>query len=139
MNKTLMAIVTVSVMSLTTASLLGGEPSNTRQLPQTPADLLHYLPGTVWQVESNEEGIARNIQHAKGTLTFCDKGRVVHVYANDTSEDKHWGVTSDMRLVWGGKVLRVLTFSDDFTSFKDSLFETTGKRLCTRSCKNETK
>jgi hypothetical protein len=137
MNNRFLVVLILSIIAITTTGSRGGRPPKERELPRTPSELLRYLPGTVWQVESNEQGRKTNIKHAKGTLIFRDKGVVEHIYIDGTAEQKHWGVTADMRLVWGGRNLRILTFSDDFASFTDSLFETTGKRMRKHGRKKE--
>lgn len=92
--------------------------------PKTPAELIEFLTGTVWRLHS-----ADSAYRDEGTLRFTEKGVVEHLYGDGVLEKKHWGVTSDMKIIWGGKFLRVCRFSKDFNSFADSRFETTGKRV----------
>ena len=106
----------------------GSEPSKTdaaeANLPKTPIELLEFLPGTIWRLRSGT-----GEYFSEGTLAFKGKGIVEHLYRDGELHKKRWGVTSDMKVIWGGKFMRVCRFSEDFKTFVDSRNETTGRRV----------
>ena len=93
-------------------------------LPTTPAELLAFLTGTSWHLSSAVESY-----YGEGTLHFGDDGVVKHLYRDGELKSKQWGVTSDMKVIWGGDKLRVCKFSPDYKTFIGSRFKTTGKRV----------
>ncbi len=92
--------------------------------PKTPAELLKFLRNSMWTLQSDEHP-----RFGNGILIFRKNGIIEHIYENDEVERKSWGVTDNLKVVWGGGYLRVITFSDDYKSFTDSKFATMGKRI----------
>ena len=94
------------------------------KVPENPAELLSYLRNSMWVIQSDEHP-----RYGNGAIIFRKNGVVEHIYDNEEVEKKSWGVTDDMKVVWGGGYLRVITFSDDYQSFTDSKFGTSGRRI----------
>ena len=94
------------------------------KLPTTPAELLVFLTGTTWQLKS---GVGQYF--GEGTVVFLEKGKVEHIYKDGAMHRKSWGVTNDMKLIWGGKYMQVCRFSPDFKTFTSSRHQTMGRRM----------
>ncbi len=94
------------------------------EMPADACDLLDYLPGTTWRMDSPKDS-----SYGRGTLIFKKDGYVEHVYANGRREIKRWGVIDHRSITWGGGNMRVMTFSEDLQRFEDSRFESTGVRM----------
>jgi len=118
----------MTVIAVFVGSLSAGPDSNETdtakvKLPTTPAELLKFLPGTTWRLHSG-----KGEYYGEGALHFKEKGFVDHLYKDGVIHKKRWGVTSDMKVVWGGKFMHICRFTDDFKVFVDNLNETTGRR-----------
>ena len=94
------------------------------KLPTTPAELLVFLTGTTWQLQS-----AVGQYFGEGAVVFLDKGKVEHIYKDGAMHKKHWGVTADMKLIWGGRYIQICRFPPNYKLFAGSLNHTTGRRL----------
>lgn len=95
-----------------------------KKLPTTPAELLVFLTGTSWHLQSG-----KGEYFGEGNLLFLEKGVAEHVYNDGAVHKKHWGVTNDMRVIWGGKYVQLCRFSLDFKTFVGSRNDTTGRRI----------
>ena len=119
----------VTALLLFAGTLLAGPESSKTdvaktKLPTTPAELLEFISGTTWHLASGSGDY-----FGEGTLLFKDKGIVEHLHRDGVLFKKCWGVTSDMKVIWGGKFLRVCRFSEGFKTFVDSRNETSGRRV----------
>ena len=98
---------------------VGAEPDDVStektKLPTNAAELIAFLPGTTWRLQSSS-----GAYYGEGTLLFKDNGVVIQIYKDGVPARKKWAVTSDMRVIWGGKFLRILRLSNDFKSFVDN-------------------
>lgn len=108
---------------LLAGNVLANPESSKEKSPTSPAELLVFLTGTTWQLQS---GVGQYF--GEGTVVFLDKGVAEHIYKDGVMHKKHWGVTADMKLIWGGKYMQLCRFSPDFKTFMNSLNHTTGRR-----------
>lgn len=94
-------------------------------LPTTPMELMHWLPGTMWEMHSAQQHPA-----GEGYILFRDDGMMLQIDFNGHPiETKVWAVNPKMLVVWGALNLRVMSFEKDFSGFTDTRYRTTGKLI----------
>jgi hypothetical protein len=116
------AILLVALL-LAMAPSFGGEKKDA--VPKDAAELLEWLPGTIWEIHST-------IKHpaGEGYLMFRDDGVVLKLDADgNLGESRIWGVARDLRVLWGRGNMRVMVFKKEFSEFVDDMYGTSGKRI----------
>jgi len=94
-------------------------------VPKDAAELLEWLPGTIWEIHSATKHPA-----GEGYLMFCEDGVILKLESDGSpGESRIWGVASDMRVLWGRGNMRVMVFKKEFSEFIDNMYSTRGKRI----------
>jgi hypothetical protein len=108
---------------LTIAHSFGGVKKGS--LPQDTAELLEWLPGTIWEIHSTTKHPA-----GEGYLMFREDGLILKLDTDGKpDESRIWGVARNMTVLWGRGNLRVMVFKKEFSEFVDSMYNTSGKRI----------
>ena len=108
---------------LAMAHSFGGD--KTDSIPKDAAELLEWLPGTIWEIHSATKHPA-----GEGYLMFCEDGVILKLDTDGKpDESRIWGVASNMTVLWGRGNLRVMVFKKEFSEFIDSMYSTGGKRI----------
>ncbi len=108
---------------LAMAPSFGGD--NKGSVPKDAAELLAWLPGTIWEIHSATKQPA-----GEGYLMFCEDGVILKLDADGSlGESRIWGVARDMRVLWGRGNMRVMIFKKEFSEFIDNMYGTSGKRI----------
>jgi hypothetical protein len=93
--------------------------------PKDAAELLEWLPGTMWEIHSATKHPA-----GEGYLMFCEDGLILKLDTDGRpGESRIWAVARNMKVVWGRGNLRFMVFKKEFREFIDSMYGTSGKRI----------